>query len=60
MFYAALQAPHAMCMRAGIKMGDASMVDTCIKDGLMDAFYNYHMGITGKTGSTSSLLRGHP
>ena len=34
-------------MRTGLKMGDASMVDTCVNDGLVDAFHNYHMGITG-------------
>ena len=28
-------------------MGDASIVDTCVNDGLVDAFHNYHMGITG-------------
>ena len=35
-------------MRAGVKMGDVSLVDICIKDGLTDAFHNYHMGITGE------------
>ena len=28
-------------------MGDASLVDTMMTDGLIDAFNNYHMGITG-------------
>ena len=37
-------------MRAGMKMGDTSLVDTCIKDGLMDAFHSYHMGVTGREG----------
>ncbi len=32
--------------RNGAKMGDWTMVDTMIKDGLIDAFHNYHMGIT--------------
>ncbi len=32
--------------RNGTKMGDWNMVDTMIKDGLMDAFNGYHMGIT--------------
>ncbi len=40
--------PHAMHLRAGTKMGDASMTDTMIKDGLWDAFNNYHMGITAE------------
>ena len=34
-------------MRAGIKMGNTNLVDTCINDGLTDAFHKYHMGITG-------------
>src|SRR5690242_6597121 len=32
------QAPHAMHLRNGVKMGPAEMVDTMIKDGLWDAF----------------------
>lgn len=40
--------PHAQYLRAGIKMGDASFVDTMIKDGLWDAFNGYHMGITAE------------
>jgi acetyl-CoA C-acetyltransferase len=40
--------PHAMYMRSGSKMGDASMVDTMIKDGLWDAFNGYHMGTTAE------------
>ncbi len=28
------------------EMGDYKMIDTMIKDGLTDAFYGYHMGIT--------------
>lgn len=43
-----LQAPHVIHMRAGVKMGEASLQDTIIFDGLTDAFYQYHMGITGK------------
>ncbi|KJE88345.1 acetyl-CoA acetyltransferase [Capsaspora owczarzaki ATCC 30864] len=42
------QAPHAMHLRAGVKMGDASMVDTMMKDGLVDAFHGYPMGITAE------------
>ena len=29
-------------------MGDAAMVDTMLKDGLVDAFYGYHMGVTAE------------
>ncbi len=42
------QAPHAMYLRAGVKMGAAEMVDTMIKDGLWDAFNGYHMGNTAE------------
>jgi acetyl-CoA C-acetyltransferase len=41
-------APHAAHLRAGTKMGDLKMVDTMIRDGLTDAFYGYHMGITAE------------
>ncbi len=41
-------APHAAHLRGGTKMGDMKMVDTMIKDGLTDAFYGYHMGITAE------------
>jgi acetyl-CoA C-acetyltransferase len=39
------QSPHAVNMRAGVKFGDTPLTDTMIKDGLWDAFNNYHMGI---------------
>jgi acetyl-CoA C-acetyltransferase len=41
-------APHAAHLRQGVKMGDYAMVDTMLKDGLMDAFNGYHMGITAE------------
>ena len=41
-------APHAIHMRSGVKMGPATMVDTMIKDGLWDAFNDYHMGMTAE------------
>ncbi len=34
--------------RWGMRMGDAKIVDAMIKDGLWDAFNNYHMGITAE------------
>jgi acetyl-CoA C-acetyltransferase len=40
--------PHAAHMRGGTKMGDATFVDTMIKDGLWDAFHGYHMGTTAE------------
>jgi len=39
---------HAQAFRAGQKMGNLEMIDTMIKDGLMDAFNGYHMGITAE------------
>jgi acetyl-CoA C-acetyltransferase len=42
------QAPHAIHMRGGVKMGQAEMLDTMIKDGLWDAFHGYHMGTTAE------------
>ena len=41
-------APHAAHLRAGTKMGDFKLVDTMLKDGLMDAFNGYHMGNTAE------------
>ncbi len=40
--------PHAAHLRAGHKMGDVSMIDTMIRDGLWDAFNGYHMGQTAE------------
>ncbi|KRB62859.1 acetyl-CoA acetyltransferase [Rhizobium sp. Root708] len=40
--------PHAAYLRSGVKMGDMKMIDTMIKDGLTDAFYGYHMGVTAE------------
>ncbi|WP_279359102.1 acetyl-CoA C-acetyltransferase [Methylobacterium indicum] len=41
-------APHAQYLRGGQKMGDLKLVDTMLKDGLMDAFNGYHMGNTAE------------
>ncbi|QZY55445.1 acetyl-CoA C-acetyltransferase [Crassaminicella profunda] len=42
-------APYAVeKARWGHRMGDGKIVDTMIKDGLWDAFNNYHMGITAE------------
>ncbi|AIC29995.1 acetyl-CoA acetyltransferase 2 (plasmid) [Rhizobium etli bv. mimosae str. IE4771] len=41
-------APHCAHLRGGVKMRDFKMIDTMIKDGLTDAFYGYHMGITAE------------
>ena len=42
------QSTHAAHMRDGTKMGDVKFVDTMVKDGLWDAFNNYHMGTTAE------------
>jgi acetyl-CoA C-acetyltransferase len=42
------QAPHCIHLRNGVKMGDAQMIDTMIRDGLWDAFNGYHMGNTAE------------
>jgi acetyl-CoA C-acetyltransferase len=41
-------AQHAAHLRGGVKMGEMKLVDTMIKDGLLDAFHGYHMGITAE------------
>ena len=41
-------AMHAAFIRSGQKMGDLGLIDTMIKDGLWDAFNNYHMGQTAE------------
>lgn len=41
-------APHCAHLRGGVKMGDFKMLDTMLKDGLIDAFHGYHMGITAE------------
>ena len=42
-------APYTLSKaRYGYRMGDANMTDSMIKDGLWDAFNNFHMGITAE------------
>ena len=40
--------PHVAHLRSGVKMGDMKFTDSMIKDGLWDAFNNYHMGTTAE------------
>ncbi len=40
--------PHVANLRRGQKMGDMQFVDSMIRDGLWDAFNDYHMGITAE------------
>ncbi|WP_426264026.1 acetyl-CoA C-acetyltransferase [Sphingomonas sp. PWP1-2] len=39
---------HAQNLRGGTKMGNVTLIDTMISDGLTDVFNNYHMGITAE------------
>jgi acetyl-CoA C-acetyltransferase len=41
-------APHCAHLRNGVKMGNYEMLDTMLKDGLLDAFNGYHMGTTAE------------
>ncbi|WP_240421286.1 acetyl-CoA C-acetyltransferase [Paenibacillus periandrae] len=54
------QAPHLlMGGRSGFKMGDQTLVDSMIRDGLWCAFNDYHMGITAENLCAEySLTRG--
>ncbi len=45
-------APHAAHLRNGVKMGPLEFVDTMLRDGLMDAFQGYHMGVTAENVAT--------
>jgi acetyl-CoA C-acetyltransferase len=42
------QAQHGAYLRSGVKMGELKLVDTMLKDGLIDAFHGYHMGNTAE------------
>jgi len=42
------RALHATYIRAATKMGNNTLVDTMVSDGLTDAFYYYPMGITAE------------
>ncbi|CAF0767709.1 unnamed protein product [Rotaria sordida] len=39
------QAPHCVSMRYTKKMGDTTLIDSMVHDGLIDAFNHIHMGI---------------
>ena len=42
------QSHHVTHLRNGTKMGDLKLVDTLLRDGLLDAFNGYHMGTTAE------------
>ena len=41
-------APHSIFYREKKKISEDSLLDTMINDGLIDAFKNYHMGVTAE------------
>ena len=41
-------AQHAAYLRTGVKMGQLELVDTMLKDALVDIFNGYHMGVTAE------------
>ncbi|MCK5445639.1 MAG: acetyl-CoA C-acetyltransferase, partial [Rhodospirillaceae bacterium] len=47
---------HCMYLREPTKMGNAQALDTMIKDGLWDAFHDYHMGVTAENVATKFQL----
>ncbi len=42
------RAQHAAYLRDGVKMGQLELVDTMLKDALVDIFNGYHMGVTAE------------
>ena len=42
------QAMHVAHLRNGTKMGELKLIDSMLKDGLLDAFHGYHMGNTAE------------
>ncbi|HXP96779.1 MAG TPA: acetyl-CoA C-acetyltransferase [Telmatospirillum sp.] len=41
-------APHVIHLRSGTKMGNVELIDTMLRDALLDAFHGYHMGVTAE------------
>lgn len=42
------QSPHFIRMRDGVKMGNGTLTDSMVADGLTDVYHGYHMGITAE------------
>jgi acetyl-CoA C-acetyltransferase len=42
------RAPHAILYREEKKLDEKKLVDTMVKDGLIDSFNEYHMGVTAE------------
>uniref|UniRef100_A0A182QIX4 Acetyl-CoA acetyltransferase n=1 Tax=Anopheles farauti TaxID=69004 RepID=A0A182QIX4_9DIPT len=50
------KAPHVMHLRSGNRLGEAKMIDSLLHDGLTDAFYDLHMGITAENLATEHSI----
>jgi acetyl-CoA C-acetyltransferase len=50
------QAPHCAHLRTGTKLGDVELMDSMIRDGLWDAFHDYHMGQTAENVAEQSKI----
>lgn len=46
------RSPHVCHLRQGTKMGNATMIDSMIHDGLTDAIFSIHMGETAENLAT--------
>lgn len=42
------RAPHTMLLRDGVRLGNGTLVDSMLNDGLHDAFHDIHMGVTAE------------
>lgn len=42
------RSPHVVHLRQGTKMGNATMIDSMVNDGLTDAMFSIHMGETAE------------
>ncbi|XP_046669502.1 acetyl-CoA acetyltransferase, cytosolic [Homalodisca vitripennis] len=50
------QAPHFTHLRGGVKMGNTTLIDHMLSDGLTDAFFNIHMGQTAENLATQYAI----
>ena len=53
------RAPHAIFYRKDEKLSEDKLIDTIICDGLMDAFNDYHMGITAENIASKYKISRH-
>lgn len=42
------RAPHVILLRDGVRLGNGTMLDSLLNDGLHDAFHDIHMGVTAE------------